>query len=202
MKLIVGLGNPGQEYDLTRHNVGFLILDYLAEMLKIKYRKGRYMLAAIHKNRAVLIKPQTFMNLSGKAVLEAAKQYPISDTIVVYDDIYLPSGEIRIREKGSDGGHKGIRSIVEELGHGEFARLRIGIGSPQKEELSDYVLNPFADKEVKMLNETFDFCGLLLQEFIGRDYKAMIDCYSRNVKTYSGKIEEYRDQRPKEEKDE
>ena len=202
MKLVVGLGNPGEEYSNTRHNIGFIVVDGLAEKYGLRFKFGTRYHHASYKNRAVLLKPQTYMNLSGTAVTDAQRKFTTDDLIVIYDDIYLPLGEIRIREKGSDGGHNGIKSIIDQIGHGEFSRMRIGIGTPSEERLSDYVLAPFLDSENRVLQHTKDFCIQLLKEFISQDYKGMNDYYSKRRKTYSGKISEYRDQRPKEDTNE
>lgn len=155
--LIVGLGNPGKEYLFTRHNAGFLTVDYLSEKLGVKVDRAKFKAlvgeAKIGGKRALIMKPQTYMNLSGEAVREAADFYKIApeNIIVICDDINLAPGKMRIRKKGSDGGQKGLRSIIEQLGTDGFPRVRMGVGAkPHPDyELADWVLSEFRgeDKE-------------------------------------------------------
>lgn len=155
MKLIVGLGNPEPRYDGTRHNIGFAILDALARELGIEFRagKGEFLYAkTIYQGvDALLQKPLTYMNLSGRAVREIMRFYKISvsDVLVVCDDLNLPLGAIRLRAKGSDGGQNGLKNIIAELGRSDFARLRFGIGSPpHKGDAANYVLSKFLPSEL------------------------------------------------------
>ena len=153
MFLIVGLGNPGKEYDGTRHNIGFAAIDYIAdkyniELNRIKF-KGVFGEGLINGKKVILLKPTTYMNLSGESIREVVNFYKISneEIIVIYDDISLEVGRIRIREKGSHGGHNGIKSIIKEIGTQEFDRIKIGIGRPKdKMTVINYVLGKF-DKE-------------------------------------------------------
>ncbi len=155
--LVVGLGNPGKEYLFTRHNAGFLTVDYLSEKLGVKVDRAKFKAlvgeARIGGKRVLIMKPQTYMNLSGEAVREAADFYKIApeNIIVICDDINLAPGKMRIRRKGSDGGQRGLRSIIEQLGSDEFARVRMGVGAkPHPDfELADWVLSEFRgeDKE-------------------------------------------------------
>lgn len=158
MKLIVGLGNPTPQYAKTRHNVGFEVIDILADQYNIavdaaKY-KGLYGKGKIQGQSVILLKPMTYMNLSGESVVAAANYYKIlpEDIIVIYDDINLDVGRLRIREKGSAGGHNGIKNIIAHLGTDEFPRIRIGVGmKPPKMDLADYVLSRFSeDEQVQM----------------------------------------------------
>ena len=155
MKVIVGLGNPGREYENTRHNIGFLVLDELAGRLGLSFRRSWRFPALIAKgmvgNETVrLVKPQTFMNRSGYAVgpiLRKEKGGP-ADLLVVYDDTALDRGQLRIRAQGSSGGHNGVESVIQALGCGSFGRIRVGIGGkPDTLSLSDYVLGPFSPEE-------------------------------------------------------
>ncbi len=172
--IIVGLGNPGEKYSRTRHNAGFLAIDYLSQkysadvkQLKFKSLTGD---VKIGEHRALLMKPQTFMNNSGEAVGEAAKFYKIApeNIIVIVDDIYQAPGRMRIRKNGSAGGHNGLKSIIEHLGADTFPRIKIGVGEkPNPEyELADWVLAriPKADEEpmFKIFEATADCIPMLL----------------------------------------
>ena len=159
MFLIVGLGNPGKEYDGTRHNIGFAAVDYIAdkyniELNRIKF-KGVFGEGFIEGKKVILLKPTTYMNLSGESIREAINFYKISneEVIVIYDDISLEVGRLRIREKGSHGGHNGIKSIIANLGTDVFPRVKIGVGAP-KGNLVSHVLGKFSEDEIEVLRET------------------------------------------------
>ena len=162
MKLIAGLGNPGGQYAETRHNVGFLLLDSLAEDLKLDFRpkfQGLVAETQISGEKIYLLKPQTFMNLSGRSVRELAQFYKLhpEDILVVYDDMDLPLGRLRMRTSGSAGGHNGIKSMLAELGTEDFWRLKIGIGRPPAGwDSARYVLSTFAKEELPTLDEVLD----------------------------------------------
>lgn len=160
MKLIVGLGNPTKEYEGTRHNIGFMAIDALAEeygirvdTLKHKAMIGKGM---IEGQKVILAKPVTYMNLSGEAVREITDYYkiPAEDVIVIFDDISLDVGMIRIRRKGSAGGHNGIKSIISHLGTMDFPRIKVGIGAKREgQDLADYVLGRFSKADREILTE-------------------------------------------------
>ena len=159
MFLIVGLGNPGKEYDGTRHNIGFAAVDYIAdkyniELNRIKF-KGVFGEGFIDGKKVILLKPTTYMNLSGESIREVINFYKISneEVIVIYDDISLEVGRLRIREKGSHGGHNGIKSIIANLGTDVFPRVKIGVGAP-KGNLVSHVLGKFNEDEIEILRET------------------------------------------------
>ncbi len=160
--MIVGLGNPGKKYELTRHNAGFLFLDLLADKAGAKVDKIKFKsligLAEIGSHKCLLMKPQTFMNNSGEAVREAAAFYkiPPEKIIVVFDDISLPCGKMRIRRKGSDGGHNGIKSILFHLASDMFPRIKLGVGEkPHPDyDLADWVLSAFKKDELTALKDT------------------------------------------------
>lgn len=160
MFLIAGLGNPKREYDNTRHNIGFAMIDAMAEKynISVKNIKSRAMTGQgiINGQKVLLVKPLTFMNLSGESIRPLVDYYRIdsdSELIVVSDDINLPIGQIRIRKKGSAGGHNGLKNIIAQLGSEEFQRIRIGVGGkPENYDLADYVLGHFT-KEEKALME-------------------------------------------------
>ncbi len=161
MKLIVGLGNPGPQYEVTRHNVGFLALDLISDSLgwgSVKSRHGASFIATgrYRGEKLVLAKPQNYMNRSGLAVSLLAADFGFTpeEIIILHDDVDLELGRLRIRTQGGDGGHKGIRSIIQELGTGEFSRVRIGIGRPPEEmNTPDYVLSLFRDEDLEILNK-------------------------------------------------
>mgnify|MGYP002613536535 FL=1 len=162
MYLIAGLGNPTREYDKTRHNVGFSVIDVLADKYNIDVsdRKHKALCGrgVIEGEKVLLLKPQTFMNLSGESIREAVDYYKIDpeDIIVIYDDISLEPGQLRIRLKGSAGGHNGIKNIIAHLGTQEFPRIKVGVGAkPPKMDLADYVLSRFGAGEQKLMEEAF-----------------------------------------------
>ncbi|MCI8455195.1 MAG: aminoacyl-tRNA hydrolase [Lachnospiraceae bacterium] len=158
MYIIAGLGNPGKEYENTRHNVGFMALDALADKLgaDISERKHKALCgrAVIGKEKVILLKPQTYMNVSGESLRAAAEYYKLSpkQVVVIYDDISLEPGQLRIRARGSAGGHNGIKSIIAHLGTQEFPRIKIGVGAkPPQMDLADYVLSRLGQGERKLL---------------------------------------------------
>ncbi|RUL87599.1 aminoacyl-tRNA hydrolase [Tautonia sociabilis] len=159
-KLIVGLGNPGPKYEGTRHNVGFDVVDRLAQGGRpssfSKKFDGLLAEAELDFHRVLLLKPQTFMNLSGRSVRQAVQFYkltPADDLLVICDDISLPLGKLRIRPKGSDGGQKGLRDIIAQLGTPEFPRLRIGVGDPGPADAADYVLGRWRNTERPVIDD-------------------------------------------------
>lgn len=162
--LVVGLGNPGNKYTLTRHNAGFLCLDMLSQKqnFKIDRLKFKSLISdtAINGHRCIVMKPQTFMNNSGEAVRECAAFYKISpeNIIVIYDDISLDVGKLRIRRKGTDGGHNGIKSIIYHLNSDQFPRIKIGVGKkPHPDyDLADWVLSEFKKDEQKALEPALE----------------------------------------------
>ena len=160
MFLIAGLGNPGKEYENTRHNAGFMVLDALADKLGAdiseKKQKALCGRAVIGGQKVILLKPQTYMNSSGESIRAAADYYKVDpeDILVVYDDISLAPGQLRIRAKGSAGGHNGIKSIIAHLGTQEFPRVRVGVGeTPPSMHLADYVLGHFSQGERKIMED-------------------------------------------------
>lgn len=160
MRLIVGLGNPGSQYENTRHNAGFMLVDKLADEFGISVTKNKfdvhYGRGAIEGREVMLAKPMAFMNRSGWPVQKLAAYFKINskDLMVVHDDIDLAFGRLKIKEKGGDGGHRGVRSIIDAFGGGDFTRLRIGVGRPDAERgASDYVLGKFSLEERKVLSQ-------------------------------------------------
>lgn len=197
MKLIVGLGNPGNEYQNSRHNVGFQALDYMASKMKLDFSKEKNYL--IGKKRSYsLIKPLTYMNNSGLAVKQLISGQ-FQELLVIVDDIYLPFGEIRIRERGGDGGHNGLKSIIDVNNTDEFIRIRIGVDSPKYKDLKEFVLEDFSAKEMQCLELTYKFIYELIKQFIHRDYNTMLNYYSKNKRSYSEGMAVFQNQSPKEE---
>lgn len=162
MYIVAGLGNPTKEYEKTRHNVGFEVIDVLADMLgttvEEKKFRGYYGRGVIGGEKVILLKPQTFMNLSGESIRAAADFYKVDPEhmIVVYDDISLDVGQLRIRTKGSAGGHNGIKNIIAHLGTQEFPRIKVGVGDkPKKMDLADYVLSRFSKEDRVLMEDAF-----------------------------------------------
>ncbi len=158
MKVVVGLGNPGSKYVFTRHNAGYLFLDYLSEKMKCSPWIGERFYMYSECDNLHLVKPSTYMNLSGSAFPYILRDFSadVPDILVVYDDVSLPLGRIRIRKGGSDGGHNGIKSIISVLERTDFPRLRIGIGpKPTGVDLAEYVLSEFSDEELEKLYKVF-----------------------------------------------
>lgn len=170
--LIVGLGNPGKEYEFTRHNIGFLILDNFSNKENLSWKVERYASVTtfrIKGRELILIKPSTYMNLSGKAVKYWMEKEKISleSLLVLCDDISLPFGKIRIRSKGSDGGHNGLLSIIESLGTENFSRLRFGIGNDFPKGMQvEYVLGKWKEEELKELPKKIDICIEAIISFV------------------------------------
>ncbi|WP_411954414.1 aminoacyl-tRNA hydrolase [Alkalibacillus sp. S2W] len=163
MKCIVGLGNPGLKYKKTRHNIGFQVIDHIVEQNGWKYKKDKFKGHYVQENwrgeKVLLLKPQTYMNLSGQSVREAVDYFNLepSDVLVIYDDLDLPTGKIRLRQKGGHGGHNGIRDIINQLGTKEFNRLRFGIDKPEGEQsVVDYVLGKFSKAEQQSVNPSIE----------------------------------------------
>jgi len=159
-RLLVGLGNPGAEYETTRHNAGFILLDRLAARHQIRWGKCRFAdaLESTLPSGELLLKPQSFMNLSGPVVQEALHwlKWDREELLVIVDDVALPLGRMRLRVEGSCGGHNGLRSIEQSLGTREYARLRVGVGGAELDGLVGHVLGKFTKTENEKLNETAD----------------------------------------------
>ncbi len=182
--MIVGLGNPGRKYSGTRHNTGFRVIDSLSERLSVvftekeKYIKGE---GFYKDNRLVLIKPLTYMNLSGAVVREVLRMRncPSERLIVVHDDLALPVGRIKIRERGSSGGHRGIQSIIESIGTNEFIRVKIGIGRSPEIPSEVYVLKKFTPQEREIINEAVDSASDAVLSIIDKGVSRAMTEYNR-----------------------
>ena len=189
MHLIVGLGNPTKQYEGTRHNVGFDVIDMLADRYNISVdgRKGRALVGKgiIEGQKVLLVKPQTYMNLSGESVRELSDYYkiPAENIIVIYDDISLDVGQLRIRKKGSAGGHNGIKNIIANLGTDVFPRIKIGVGEkPKKYDLADYVLGHFSKEDRELMEEGYDRADHAVGMILNGEIEAAMNQYNRKVK--------------------
>ena len=162
MKLIVGLGNPGKEYEKTRHNAGFMMLDHYAKIKNLSsvkdFKNGLYYEYNNNGEKILLLKPQSYMNLSGEAVQEAMKFFriDIKDLIVIYDDMDLPVGKVRLREKGSAGGQNGMKNIIQHVYTQEFNRIRVGIGKDPKIPTVDYVLGKIRKEDLEAFDQALE----------------------------------------------
>ncbi|RCX18424.1 peptidyl-tRNA hydrolase [Anaerobacterium chartisolvens] len=184
--IVVGLGNPGKKYDNTRHNVGFDTLDLLGARHCIKISKLKFKAligeGSIDGQRVILAKPQTFMNLSGESVRDIADWYkvPLSDVIIIYDDIDLDTGKLRIRSKGSAGTHNGMRSILYHIQSENFPRIRIGIGRPPEGwDLADYVLSRFKEDERRAVNTSIDLAVEAVSSIISGGIETTMSKYNK-----------------------
>jgi len=170
MWLFCGLGNPGERYKDTRHNFGFLVIDNFAKKhnLNFKFYKELESEAAFYKDKAILVKPLTYMNISGRAVKKwiTKENIPLTNLLVIYDDLDLPLGKIKILPKGGAGGHKGMLSIIESLETTEFPRMRLGIGKPSNGSVINYVLSPFLDEEKPKVIKVLEISSSALEDIL------------------------------------
>ncbi|MCD7904969.1 MAG: aminoacyl-tRNA hydrolase [Clostridiales bacterium] len=190
MYIIVGLGNPGREYKYTRHNTGFEVIDKLAYDYNINVNKSRFNgicgEGIIEGEKVMLLKPLTYMNLSGNCVGAAVSFYklPLDKLIVCCDDINLPVGHIRIRKQGSDGGQKGLRSIIERLGSEAFTRVRVGIGEkPVRMDLKDWVLSHFMQEEGEAIVKGITDAGEAVKMILKGDVNGAMGLYNKKIRT-------------------
>ena len=189
MYIIVGLGNPDRQYQNTRHNIGFDVLDVIADKnnITVKERKHKALIGKgfVGGQKAVLVKPQTYMNLSGESVREVIDFYKAdekSELIVISDDISLDVGQIRIRKKGSAGGHNGLKNIILHLGHDEFQRVKMGVGQkPEGYDLVDYVLGHFPKEEREIMDESAKRAADAIEVMIAEGADAAMNMYNKKV---------------------
>lgn len=188
MKLIVGLGNPGKEYDNTRHNIGFMIIDnYLSNANWQKKFKGLYTSLTINNEKVYFLKPETFMNLSGESVREIVTFFKIDpkDILVIHDDLDLELGRIRIKENSSDGGHNGIKSIINALGTKDFLRLKVGISHNKNYDTKNYVLGHFSKEEQDILNKNYPAFNSVIDDFIkNMDTSKLMNTYNGDLSNW------------------
>lgn len=185
MKLIVGIGNPGKEYEKTRHNIGYMTVDAIADHYGVKFDQKKfnsiYGILRLNNEKIIIMKPETYVNLSGVAVLSIKNYYGIDqkDILVIYDDIALPLGKIRVRFKGSGGGHNGLDNIIEYLKTNEIKRMRIGIDNNPLIDKKDYVLGKFTKKDKKVLKETLERLKDVPYDFINKRFSDFMNKYNR-----------------------
>lgn len=189
MKLIVGLGNPGKNYVGTKHNVGFEVIDLVAKEIGANVNKLKHKAfigdGFIGGEKILLMKPQTFMNLSGESVKEAAVFYkiPIEDIVIIYDDTSIPVGATRIREKGSAGGHNGMKNIIAHLGTDNFTRIRVGIGAkPNGWDLADYVLSRFDKDDQPLILAGYERAAKAVEILVKEGTQAAMNKTNTSVK--------------------
>ncbi|CAG9366645.1 aminoacyl-tRNA hydrolase [Clostridium perfringens] len=183
MILIVGLGNPGKQYEKTRHNIGFDVIDYMANKYNIDVNREKFKGICgegfIENKKVILLKPLTYMNLSGESIREFANFYKLEDDeiIVVYDDISLDIGRLRIREKGSAGGHNGIKSIIQNLGGDKFPRVKVGVGQP-KDNLVNHVLGKFSKEDREHIEKVIPVVSDAIVEIVKNDAKESMNKFN------------------------
>lgn len=183
MILIVGLGNPGKQYEKTRHNIGFDVIDYMANKYNIDVNREKFKGICgegfIENKKVILLKPLTYMNLSGESIREFANFYKLEDDeiIVVYDDISLDIGRLRIREKGSAGGHNGIKSIIQNLGVDKFPRVKVGVGQP-KDNLVNHVLGKFSKEDREHIEKVIPVVSDAIVEIVKNDAKESMNKFN------------------------
>lgn len=190
MYLIAGLGNPGKQYEMTRHNIGFEVIDYISKEYDIKVNKIKHKALIgegfLQGEKVILAKPQTYMNLSGESIREICEYYKldVDQIIIIYDDISIPSGSVRIRGKGSAGGHNGIKSIIYLLESDKFMRIRIGVGAPKHadHDLKDYVLGRFGKEEADDIISAVKLCPDALVEMMKNGASSAAGKYNRTIK--------------------
>lgn len=195
--VVAGLGNPGRQYADTKHNVGFQVIDKLAEKYGISVEKEKQKAligdGMIQDRRVLLVKPQTFMNLSGESIREIVNFYkiPQENFVVIYDDTSMPAGQIRLREKGSHGGHNGIRNIIQQMGTDVFNRVKVGIGEkPNGWDLADYVLAKFPEEDLPLMEEGMDQAVKAVELILSRGMADAMNRMNRRPKKEKKKTEE------------
>ena len=184
MKLVVGLGNPDLKYKDTRHNVGFMVLDSYAKEKGYTLKTKKDFKGDVYISKDfILLKPLTYMNLSGESVKAVSNFYRIdpTDILVISDDFNIPFSKLRLRQKGSAGGHNGLKSIIEELGSKEFKRLRYGLGASSFDSTIDYVLSKFTAEDLKIINESFTTTNEIIDMFIkGESFDLIMNKFNVN----------------------
>ncbi len=184
MKMVVGLGNPGDEYKNTRHNAGFIIVDDYAKKHGVSKMQekfnGLYTKIYMNNDYFLLVKPLSYMNLSGTVVKKYADYFKINpkDILIIHDDLDMPVGKIKVKYKGSSGGHNGIKSIIENLNTDYFPRFKIGISRDDKVSIKDYVLSKFSSEDIKKIDKICSFAPSLIDDFINNDIERVMSKYN------------------------
>lgn len=185
MKVIAGLGNPGQKYDKTKHNTGFMTMDHYLDEKGLSLDKdkfeGLWTKQKVNGEDVILLEPQTYMNESGRSVSQVANFFKVDpeNILIIQDDMDMPIGKIRIRANGKSGGHNGIKSIIRDLGTEKFNRLKIGIRHPKNATVVSWVLTPFNDEQQKLMDDAFDTSVKIIDDFIaGRDSQYLMNKYN------------------------
>ena len=184
MKMIVGLGNPGKEYELTRHNVGFMVIDYYTKVYHIDSFKEKFngLYAKVYRNGEyfVLLRPLSYMNLSGTVIKRFASFYKIKpeDIFIIHDDMDLPVGKIKVKFKGSSGGHNGIKNIIENLKTEVFPRLKIGISKDENIDTMNYVIGKFGNKDLNIIDKIIEFTPNIIDDFLDYDIEKVMSKYN------------------------
>lgn len=186
MKVFVGLGNPGRQYEETRHNIGFMVIDELADKWNIPLTqskfKGIFGQGTINGEKVLLVKPLTYMNLSGECVRPLLDFYKldVGDLVVIYDDLDLPAGKLRLRQKGSAGGHNGIKSLIQHLGTQNFNRIRMGIDRPKNgPSISDYVLGKFHTEERSEIDDSVKKAAEACEENLSKEFLQVMNTFNQ-----------------------
>ncbi len=185
MRLIVGLGNPGKEYENTRHNVGFNIIDKYLKKNNYKLDKekfnGKFTKISINGEDTILLEPLTYMNLSGDSVRKVMDFYKIKveDILIIQDDLDMPVGKIKLKEKSSSGGHNGIKDIENKLGTNSFKRLKVGISNNKLIDTKDYVLGKFSSEEKEILDKTYEICLNIIDDFFVMNFDLLMGKYNK-----------------------
>lgn len=186
MKLIVGLGNPGKEYEKTRHNIGFMVLDAIAKKHQVTFSKNKFQGLfgefTFKGEKIILLKPQKYMNLSGEVIVEFLHFYKMTnqDLLVFHDDLDLPNGKIRIKQKGSSGGHNGLKDIERNIGTQEYNRVKIGIAHNKNIDTKDYVLGHFVKEELEIIQNSVETCVCIFEDFLTNDVEYLMSKYNCN----------------------
>lgn len=189
MKLIIGLGNPGKEYNNTRHNIGFSFLDFYLKYKGINEKwssknEGQYISTSLYNNKVIFLKPQTFMNLSGNCVRKFVDYYniDIEDILVVSDDLDLKIGNFKLKSSGSFGGHNGLKDIEAKIGSSDYKRLKIGISNDKNLDTKDYVLGRLSNDEQEKIHELFEHLCVIIDEYFSLNFSDLMSKYNRKNK--------------------
>ena len=185
MNLVIALGNPGPKYSKMRHNLGFIAVDGWAQAKKLSFNSSDLYDYLVHK-KLVIIKPNTFMNLSGRALAHAVAKWKPAEILIVHDDVELDAAQLRLRNGGGDGGHNGLKSLFEVVPPYEMKRIRIGIGKSGDIPVDEYVLQDFEDDELKQYKDSLKLVSRWLDTYSRYDFEAILNDYSKWKKSYSG----------------